>query len=163
YWGTTTGKAMEDDRWIDSQLSGGFIVDSAGTAPPATERVFVMGLWLKPADKATGDPELEFMVINGRSWPETERFEYTVGHPSRWRCLNPTSSSHPMHLHGFYYEVESRGSWRADTVYTAADHRMVATELIQPGGTMTARWTPTRPGYWLFHCHFAFHMSGEQY
>jgi len=163
YWGTTTGKAMGDNRWIDSQLSGGFIVDSAGETPPASERVFVLGLWLKPADQKAGEPEREFMVINGKSWPETERLEYAVGDTVRWRWLNPTSSSHPMHLHGFYYNVESRGSWAADTVYTAAERRLVATELMQPGGTMTARWTPTRLGNWLFHCHFAFHMSGEQY
>src|SRR4029078_4746749 len=23
------------------------------------------------------------------------------------------------------------------------------------------RWAPTRPGNWLFHCHFAFHVSKE--
>ena len=158
YWGTTTGKAMEDDRWIDSQLSGGFIVDSAGTTPPPAERVFVMGLWLKPADNEAGEPEREFMVINGKSWPETERLEYTVGDTVRWRWLNPTSSSHPMHLHGFYYEVESRGSWARRHSLRRRDHRLVVTELMPPGGTMTARWTPTRPGNWLFHCHFAFHI-----
>ncbi len=162
YWGTTTGKAMEDDRWLDSQLSGGFIVDPAGATPRAGERVFVMGLWLKPPENP-GEPEREFMVINGKSWPETERLDYTVGDTVRWRWLNPTSSSHPMHLHGFYYDIESRGSWGADTVYAAADRRQVVTELMQPGGTMTARWTPTRPGNWLFHCHFAFHMSDVQY
>src|SRR4029079_18701718 len=62
YWGTTTGKAMEDDRWIDSQLPGGFIVDARGVAPPPDERVFLMGLWLKPADTASHEPEGEFMV-----------------------------------------------------------------------------------------------------
>ena len=162
YWGTTTGKRMEDDRWIDSQLSGAFIVDPPGTSPPAGERVFVMGLWLKAPDSASGDPGGEFMVINGKSWPETERLGYTVGDTVRWRWLNPTSSSHPMHLHGFYYEVDSRGSGAADTVYAPDDRRMVVTELMPPGGTMTARWTPTRPGNWLFHCHFAFHIADAQ-
>jgi manganese oxidase len=162
YWGTTTGKRMEDDRWIDSQLSGAFIVDPPGTPPPAGERVFVMGLWLKPPDSASGDPGGEFMVINGKSWPETERLGYTVGDTVHWRWLNPTSSSHPMHLHGFYYEVDSRGSGAADTVYAPDDRRMVVTELMPPGGTMTARWTPTRPGNWLFHCHFAFHIADAQ-
>jgi FtsP/CotA-like multicopper oxidase with cupredoxin domain len=162
YWGTTTGKRMEDDRWIDSQLSGAFIVDPAGVAPPAGERVFVMGLWLKPADSAAADPGGEFMVINGKSWPETERLNYTVGDTVHWRWLNPTSSSHPMHLHGFYYEVESRGSWAADTVYPPADRRRVVTELMPPGGTMTARWVPARAGNWLFHCHFAFHIADAQ-
>lgn len=162
YWGTTTGKRMEDDRWVDSQLSGAFIVDPAGASPPAGERVFVMGLWLKPPDSASADPGGEFMVINGKSWPETERLGYTVGDTVRWRWLNPTSSSHPMHLHGFYYQVDSRGSWAADTVYPPAARRMVVTELMPPGGTMTTRWTPARPGNWLFHCHFAFHIADAQ-
>ena len=27
---------------------------------------------------------------------------------------------------------------------------------------MAVRWTPARPGNWLFHCHFAFHISDDQ-
>jgi FtsP/CotA-like multicopper oxidase with cupredoxin domain len=162
YWGTTTGKRMEDDRWIDSQLSGGFIVDPRGVAPSPDERVFLMGLWLKPADTTAHDPGGEFMVINGKSWPETERLHYTVGDSVRWRWLNPTASSHPMHLHGFYFEVDSRGSWAGDTVYAPSERRMGVTELMPPGGTMAVRWSPARPGQWLFHCHFAFHISNEQ-
>jgi FtsP/CotA-like multicopper oxidase with cupredoxin domain len=162
YWGTTTGKGMNDDRWIDSQLSGGFIVDPRGATPSADERVFLMGLWLKPADTAAHDPGGEFMVINGKSWPETERLRYSVGDTVRWRWLNPSASSHPMHLHGFFFQVESRGSWTADTVYSPAERRLGVTELMPPGGTMTVRWVPERPGNWLFHCHFAFHISDEQ-
>jgi len=162
YWGSTTGKRMADDRWIDSQLYGGFIVDPIGVRPLADERIFIMGLWLKDPDSAAADPGGEFMVINGKAWPETERLDYVVGDTVRWRWINPTASSHPMHLHGFYYEVDSRGSWAGDTIYVPADRRMVVTELMQPGGTMTARWTPTRPGNWLFHCHFAFHIADAQ-
>ncbi len=162
YWGSTTGKGMNDDRWIDSQLSGGFIVDPAGTTPPPDERIFLMGLWLKPADTAAHDPGGEFMVINGKSWPETERLQYTAGDQVHWRWLNATSSSHPMHLHGFFFDVESRGSWAADTVYSPAERRLAVTELMLPGGTMAMRWSPARPGNWLFHCHFAFHISDEQ-
>ncbi len=162
YWGTTTGKRMEDDRWIDSQLSGGFIVDPRGVVPSPEERVFLMGVWLKPADTAAHDPGGEFMVINGKSWPETERLHYTVGDSVRWRWLNPTASSHPMHLHGFYFDVDSRGSWAGDTVYAPAERRTAVTELMPPGGTMAVRWSPARAGHWLFHCHFAFHISGEQ-
>ncbi len=163
YWGTTTGKGMNDDRWIDSQLSGGFIVDPRGTTPPPGERVFLMGVWLKPADTAAHDPGGEFMVINGKSWPETERLHYTAGDTVRWRWLNPSASSHPMHLHGFFFEVGSRGSWAADTVYSPAERRLAVTELMPPGGTMTVRWVPVRQGNWLFHCHFAFHISDEQF
>jgi FtsP/CotA-like multicopper oxidase with cupredoxin domain len=161
YWGTTTGTSMEDDRWIDSQLSGAFIVDPAGGPPRESERIFVIGLGLKPRDARTGEPEREFMMINGKSWPDTERLDYAVGDTVRWRWVNVSSSSHPMHLHGFYYEVDSRGSWAADTVYRPEMRRQVVTELMPPRGTMTARWIPARPGNWVFHCHFAFHISNE--
>ncbi len=162
YWGTTSGKAMADDRWIDSQLSGAFIVDPAGSRP-ANERVFVLGLYLRPGDSAAGRPEHELMLINGKSWPDTERLDYTVGDPVRWRWINATASSHPMHLHGFYYDIETRGSAAADTTYDEAYRRHVVTELMLPGGTMAVRWTPTQPGNWVFHCHFAFHVSSELY
>ena len=161
YWGTTTGKRMEDDRWIDSQLAGALIIDRAGEPRHAEERVFVIGLWLKAADSSSGEPQREVMVINGKSWPQTERLEYTVGDTVRWRWVNPSSSSHPMHLHGFYYEVDSRGSWAEDTIYRPAERRRVVTELLWPGGTISTRWVPERPGNWLFHCHFALHMSTE--
>ncbi|MGH7630809.1 MAG: multicopper oxidase domain-containing protein, partial [Gemmatimonadales bacterium] len=163
YWGTTTGKRMNDDRWIDSQLHGALIVDSAHAPPHPDERVFVIGLWFKPADSARGEPAREIMGINGKAWPYTERFTYTVGDTARWRWVNPTSSSHPMHLHGFYYDVDSHGSWAVDTSYAPDDRRRVVTELLWPGGTMTARWSPSQPGNWIFHCHFAFHVSPELY
>jgi FtsP/CotA-like multicopper oxidase with cupredoxin domain len=163
YWGSTTGKKMDEDRWLDSQLYGALIVDSAGTVPQTDERVFAIGLWLKPADSAAHEPQRELMVINGKSWPHTERLSYTVGDTVRWRWINPTSSSHPMHLHGFYFDVDSRGSWEQDTIYRPGDRRRAVTELLVPGATMTARWAPARPGNWLFHCHFAFHISNELY
>lgn len=161
YWGTTTGTPMENNRWSDSQLSGAFIVDPPGARPRRTERIFVIGLGLKPRDARTGEPKREFMVINGKSWPNTERLDYAVGDTVRWRWVNASASSHPMHLHGFYYQVESRGSWAADTVFPPEMRRQVVTELMPPGGTMTARWIPARPGNWVFHCHFAFHISNE--
>jgi len=163
YWGTTTTRKPRPRHWIDSQLHGALVVDPAGTSPHPDERLFVIGLWFKPADSARGEPDRELMVINGKSWPNTERFTYTVGDTVRWRWVNPTPFGHPMHLHGFYYLVDSRGSWAADTIYAPADQRLVVTELLRPGGTMTARWTPVRPGNWIFHCHFAFHVSPELY
>jgi len=163
YWGTTSGKRMEDDRWIDSQLSGAFIVDPADEGRRSADRVFVIGLWVAPRDTAAGLPEREFMVINGKSWPDTERLDYAVGDSVHWRWVNASSSSHPMHLHGFYYDVGSRGNWVADTALPLAGHRLVVTETMPPGSTMGIAWSPTRAGNWVFHCHFAFHVSSGQF
>lgn len=161
YWATTTDKTIADRGDIDSQLAGAFIVDSKSSR--GNDRVFVMGLWFQEAAKIDGveRPEREVLVINGKGWPYTERPTFTVGDTVTWRWLNPTTSTHPMHLHGFYYNVMSRGRAGADTIYSVADRRMVNTELMQVGSTMTMSFVPTTPGNWLFHCHFAFHVSTE--
>jgi Putative multicopper oxidases len=99
------------------------------------------------------------MVINGKAWPHTETLNLTLGDSVRWRLINPSANSHPMHLHGFYFSVESRGDGRQDTAYAPAMRPLAVTELILPGSTMSMRWAPTRPGNWIFHCHFAFHVS----
>jgi manganese oxidase len=167
YWASTTGQDIDHRNGIDSQLSGAIVIDSAASAAPATiprkprDRVFVIGVW--HADRDTTGPkpwvERDQMVINGKSWPFTERFDYTVGDTVLWRWVNPTVDAHTMHLHGFFYTIESGGTWSRDTIYATADRRAVVTQLMLPGSTMAIRWVPHEPGDWLFHCHFAFHVS----
>jgi manganese oxidase len=161
YWGTTTGSDMEKRDGVDSQLYGVIVVDPAGTTGPSRDRIFAIGAWHQDPDTTKPKPWIprDMMVINGKSWPSTERFEFNVGDTVRWRWVNPTVDAHPMHMHGFYFDVDSRGAWAADTVYSPADRRRVVTELMLPGGTMTMHWVPRQPGNWLFHCHFGFHVS----
>ena len=163
YWGTTGNRSLAGRADVESQLSGAFIIDPRSPSRPPTDRVFVMGLWFEEASKVNGveKPEREVLVINGKSWPHTERFSFTVGDTVRWRWVNPTGSTHPMHLHGFYYNVTSRGGMKADTIYQPGDRRLVNTELMRVGSTMATTWVPEKPGNWVFHCHFAFHVSGE--
>jgi manganese oxidase len=163
YWATTTDNALGDRGDIDSQLSGALVIDPASPALATTDRVFVLGIWFEDATKINGieKPEREVFVINGKTWPHTERFNFTVGDTVRWRWINPTTSTHPMHLHGFYYNVTSRGNMEVDTTYTAAERRLVNTELMRVGGTMAMTFVPTKPGNWVFHCHFAFHVAAE--
>ena len=152
YWASLGAKAQEGQDERD-QLSGAFIVDPPGGSP--TDRVLVLNIWGTRLDSATYGNAL---TINGRSWPYTERLEATAGDTIRWRVLNGTRRNHPMHLHGFYYRVDSRGDGFADTVYARADRRLVVTEPMLPLTTMAMTWVPGRPGNWLFHCHIAFHV-----
>ena len=160
YWGSTTGAGMETREWLDSQLSGAFIVDPPGARPD--DRIFVMGLWFKTLPDSSGPgarPYEELMVINGKMWPHTERFTYSVGDSVRWRWINPTTSSHPMHLHGFYYSIEALGDGARDSALAPERRPLVNTHLMLPGGTMATAWQAQREGNWVFHCHFAFHVS----
>ena len=106
-------------------------------------------------------PRVTF-VINGLSWPATERLTYQLGETVRWRVINLSSQPHPMHLHGFYFEVDSLGDGMQDTPIAAADRHPVVTQLLPPASTMTMTWTPEREGNWLFHCHIMHHVSPER-
>ncbi len=164
YWAGEPGRPLnvgpfEKRRLFrDSQLSGAFIVDPP-EGPPSPDRIFVIQGWMKGLDSLGGaDFNNEFFVVNGRPWPHTERLTYEMGDSVRWRIINASADVHPLHLHGFYFRVDSRGDASRDTVYWTAQRRMVVTERVQPGTTMAMAWMPDRPGGWVFHCHLTFHI-----
>jgi manganese oxidase len=156
YWGTTTGRLLGGRMHEDAQLSGAIVVDEPGRPAPAG-RIFVIGMW---GDTAGGAPSVQHLfVVNGRSWPHTERLSYAVGDTVRWRVLNVSADIHPMHLHGFYFEVGSRGDGRGDTTYAGTRHELEVTERFAIGQTVQLTWIPDRTGNWLFHCHIPAHFG----
>jgi FtsP/CotA-like multicopper oxidase with cupredoxin domain len=64
-----------------------------------------------------------------------------------------------VHLHGFYFAVESDGEGVTERRYRGEARPDVVTRLMLPGQTMRVAWVPDRAGNWVFHCHFAFHVS----
>jgi FtsP/CotA-like multicopper oxidase with cupredoxin domain len=161
YWAATSDSATVQDRvGIDSQLTGALIVDPAG-GPVVPDRVFVLGILFLPRDSTRSDSRSDIFAatINGRSWPLTERFDLVAGDSVRWRWINATVDNHPMHLHGFFYRVDAKGSETTDTSYAQDRRRMVVTERLDPGATMAMTWVPATPGHWLMHCHIHGHTS----
>jgi len=162
YWGTywgTVDDALDEREGRDSQLTGAFIVDPPTSAQP--DRVFVIGRLGSTSDGVHVGNGLGAWVINGQSWPDTERLTYRVGETVRWRWINATGHRHPMHLHGTYFRVTSTGD-NAHDVPRAADQRsLVVTQAMQPGSTMSLTWSPAKPGNWLFHCHNLFHVMPD--
>jgi FtsP/CotA-like multicopper oxidase with cupredoxin domain len=166
YWATTIGAPVPF-----RELAGGFVVDPPGAA--AADRVLVITEWTNlTRDQlltiiTADDPSAAFValkprvtfVINGLSWPATERMTYRRGEPVRWRVINLSSQAHPLHLHGFYFDVISGGDGWRDSVFDPDHVRRVVTQLVPSGGTMAMTWTPEREGNWLFHCHIMHHVS----
>jgi FtsP/CotA-like multicopper oxidase with cupredoxin domain len=142
------------------QLSGAFVVDPEGGSP--ADRIMVINIFSQlVTDAQSENARVEGLTINGKSWPYTERMELEVGQNERWRIVNASNRFHPMHLHGFFYSVLSRGNMAGDTIYEARSQRLVVTEPMRGGTTMLMEWTPVREGRWLFHCHLSFHVSAE--
>ena len=143
----------------DMQLHGVIVVDRPGTPRPANDRIFALSWWCSVVPKSPSGLGRCTMAINGLSWPHTERLAYSQGDSIHWRVANFTESDHPMHLHGFYFRMESEGDGRTDTVYTSDQRRMAVTEVLQPFSTMSLSWLADRPGNWIYHCHYATHLS----
>jgi FtsP/CotA-like multicopper oxidase with cupredoxin domain len=142
------------------QLIGAFVVDPPGGSPP--DRILVINIWSREVPEEEAETGyLEALTINGKSWPHTELLRPEVGELQRWRVVNGSVRNHPMHLHGFYFDVTDRADLLASEPYTEADRRAVVTEFMRQYTTMDMEWTPTRPGTWVFHCHLSFHISPE--
>ncbi len=176
YWATTTGMPMPFRGADDTQLSGAFIVDPPG-APANADRVFVITEWTSLTREqlhqliGQDDPGASFLkmkpdvlfLINGRPWPQTERLTYQLGDRVKWRVVNLSTQVHPMHLHGFYFDVDSLGDGVRDQASGPGQTPSVVTQLMPPGSTMAMTWTPERAGNWLFHCHVMTHVSPSLY
>jgi FtsP/CotA-like multicopper oxidase with cupredoxin domain len=165
YWASRNGAETTVQRLAeDGQLNGAFVVDAKNDVRQANvDRILMITDWTVVDDDTVRPPRYRAIyVINGLSWPDTERLTYRVGETVHWRVINASVSNHPMHLHGFYFRVDSVGDAGSDTVYADDQRRMVVTELVRPGHTFTLTWIPDRSGNWVFHCHVLPHMSPQQ-
>lgn len=177
YRATTPTRASEALE-LAGLLAGAIVVDSSDASARSRDRVFVIMLTGDSAWRAAVDtvsPRSPNFVriaganvasvgryvytINGRSWPATERVHATVGDSLHWRIINASRDPHPMHLHGFYYRVDEFNGPLLARFGKPTLGRMVVTQLMSPFSAMSITWSPSRPGNWLFHCHFAIHNT----
>ena len=63
--------------------------------------------------------------------------------------INDSMMTHPMHLHGHFFEVVNG---------QAGAHPRKHTVMVLPGGKLSFDLTADAPGDWAFHCHLLFHM-----
>ena len=169
YWGSRNGaETTAQRRAEDGQLNGVLIIDprvrdSRAGAKANADRTLVITNWEVLDDETTKPPRFrDVLGINGLSWPHTERLTYRIGETVHWRVINASNSTHPMHLHGFYFRVDSVGDAESDTIYGDDRRRMAVTELLRPGRTFALTWFPDRSGNWIFHCHVLPHISPER-
>ena len=159
YYARSAPGAFGGRQEKDAELNGVIVVDAPGAAPRYPDRVFLISWWFTLDSTSRTGLGRATMAINGLSWPHTERIDLVQGDSTRWHVINLTEVDHPMHLHGFYFQMEAKGDGVRDTVYARTEQRLAVTEIIAPGQTMTLAWSPTRPGNWIYHCHFIGHVS----
>ncbi|NNC73118.1 MAG: multicopper oxidase domain-containing protein, partial [Sphingomonadaceae bacterium] len=68
--------------------------------------------------------------------------------------VNDTMMTHPIHLHGHFFEVVNGHAGR---------HPRKHTVNVLPGGFVRFDFTADAPGDWAFHCHLMMHMHAGMF
>jgi manganese oxidase len=90
---------------------------------------------------------------NSRVFPGIDHLAVRRGDRVRIRMGNLTMTNHPMHLHGYDFEVTcTDGGW----VPKAARWPEVTTD-VAVGQMRAIEFTADAPGDWAFHCHKSHH------
>lgn len=147
--------AMGQARFRSVFMSGAFVVQGP-EMPESIDDIMLLGVYAHRLGPA-------LLTINGRPWPYTKRLQYEMGDTVRWRVLNTSARAHPMHLHGFFYNVDARGDLDETEIYWDTQKPKEVTVEMERGETMAISWVAERPGNWLFHCHISFHVGPNHY
>ncbi|KAF2436801.1 hypothetical protein EJ08DRAFT_623128 [Tothia fuscella] len=75
---------------------------------------------------------------------------------------NDDDIQHPMHLHGYEFQVVARGAgvWDGDESKLPKMPMKRDTANTPARGHLVIRIKANNPGVWVFHCHMEFHVEG---
>jgi len=98
----------------------------------------------------TGNMERFMWGFDGQKLSENpEPIRFARDERVRVKLINDTMMTHPIHLHGHFFEIVNGKGPRQPKKHTLT---------VQPGGTASFDLTADEPGDWAFHCHLLLHM-----
>ena len=98
----------------------------------------------------TGNMERFMWSLDGEKFSEVKApIAFRRDERVRVVLVNDTMMSHPMHLHGHFFELVNGHE---------GHHPRKHTVNVAPGGRVAFDLTANAPGDWAFHCHLLFHM-----
>jgi CopA family copper-resistance protein len=97
----------------------------------------------------TGNMERWTWGFDGKKFSEAGPIAVKLGERVRLVLINDTMMEHPIHLHGFLFQVEN-GKDNLPFKHTIN---------VKPGERMSVVFTADAPGNWAFHCHLLYHME----
>ncbi|NQV44769.1 MAG: copper resistance system multicopper oxidase [Rhodospirillales bacterium] len=104
--------------------------------------------------RLTGNMERYVWSINGKKYSDEEEIRLTYGERVRFKFVNETMMTHPMHLHGMWSILD-----------TGADKWNPVKHVISvaPGTTVYTETEVDAPGQWAFHCHLSYHAASGMF
>ncbi|MBS0219484.1 MAG: copper resistance system multicopper oxidase [Proteobacteria bacterium] len=115
-----------------------------GRAPPTRALEFHL----------TGNMERFLWGFDGKKFSQAGPIRVALGERIRFVLINDTMMEHPIHLHGFLFEVENGQGNRLPLKHTIN---------VKPAERMSFVFTADTPGRWAFHCHLLYHMEAGMF
>jgi FtsP/CotA-like multicopper oxidase with cupredoxin domain len=104
--------------------------------------------------RLTGNMDRYIWSINGKKYEDAEPITLQLGERVRFKFVNETMMSHPMHLHGMWTILDTgAGKWNP----------IKHTVSIAPGTTVYTETEVDAPGQWAFHCHLSYHAGSGMF
>ena len=104
--------------------------------------------------RLTGNMERYIWSINGKKYEDEEEIRLQYGERVRFKFVNETMMSHPMHLHGMWSILDTgAGKWNP----------IKHTVSVAPGTTLYTETEVDAPGQWAFHCHLSYHAASGMF
>lgn len=102
----------------------------------------------------TGNMERFMWAFDGQPYgPDRKPYAFERGERVRVVLVNDTMMSHPIHLHGHFFELVN-GQDRQPLKHTVN---------VAPGSKAAFDLTADEPGDWAFHCHMLLHMHAGMF
>jgi FtsP/CotA-like multicopper oxidase with cupredoxin domain len=104
--------------------------------------------------RLTGNMERFMWGFDGLRFSDhPQPYGFRAGERVRVTLVNDTMMTHPIHLHGHYFQLVHGAAPRRPSKHTVN---------VAPGGKVAFDFTP-QPGDWAFHCHMLFHMHAGMF
>ena len=104
--------------------------------------------------RLTGNMERYSWSINDVKYADAEPIRLRYGERVRFKFVNETMMTHPMHLHGMWSILDTgKGKWNPIKHVVS----------VSPGTTVYMETEVDAPGQWAFHCHLSYHADSGMF
>ncbi len=94
-------------------------------------------------------------TINGKTLDKIPQLKATIGETQIWTVTNTTPWSHPLHIHGFFFQVLDK----AGNPVRPLQWKDTVSVPFKDSVKIIVRFDD-RPGSWMYHCHILDHAEG---
>lgn len=104
--------------------------------------------------RITGNMERYIWSLNDVKYGDAEPIRLQYGERVRFKFVNETMMTHPMHLHGMWSILDT-GAKKWNPVKHVVS--------VSPGTTVYMETEVDAPGQWAFHCHLSYHAAAGMF